>query len=117
MADSIFYDNGVVRVTRNMFEVPSTQFPIRNIAAVKTLIENPSRKGPIICIVLGVFLLIFYGLGLLLIGLGIWWWRSQKSTYWIVVVSGGSESRAYASTDFKQIREIQSAVNSALSQH
>lgn len=116
MVDSLFYDNGVVKVTRNMFEVPGTQFPIRNIGAVKTLVVDPSRQGPIICIVIGVITLAA-GVGILLIGLGIWWWISQKPMYCIMVVSGGSETKAYGCKDANQIREIQSAINAAISQH
>ncbi|MGK7901449.1 MAG: DUF6232 family protein [Hormoscilla sp.] len=111
-----FYNNGVVRVTRTLFEVPGTQFPIRNIAAVKTRKINPDRKGPIVCIIIGVVTLAAF-VGILLIIGGIWWLVSQKPTYWLIVVSGGSDLEAYASNDATQIREIQSAVNAALAQH
>ena len=116
MRESLFYDNGGVRVTKTMFEVPGTQFPIRNIGAVKTRVLNPDRRGPIICIVIGFFFIAAYGLGLLLMGLGIWWWMSQKPGHCIVVVSGGSDVEAYGSQDASQIREIQSAINAALAQ-
>lgn len=117
MDTNIFYEDGLVKVTRSMFEAGSTQFPIRNIGSVRTLTEQPSRKGPIICICVGVLLIAAAGLGLLLIGAGIYWWISQKTLYYIIVVSGGSESRAYSSTDSTTIRKIQSAINQALELH
>ncbi|OIP71190.1 MAG: hypothetical protein AUK48_12795 [Oscillatoriales cyanobacterium CG2_30_44_21] len=117
MDSNLFYDDGAVRVTRSLFEAGGTQFPIRNIAAVKTLTESPDRKGPIICIVLGVLLLGAYGLGLIGIGLGVFWWISQKELYYIVVVSGGADQKAYVSPDVTTIRKIQSAINSALELH
>ena len=51
------FNNGSVVVTRNTFEVPNTQYPIRNIGAVKTLEVKPDRKGPIICCIVGFFLI------------------------------------------------------------
>jgi Family of unknown function (DUF6232) len=117
MDTNIFYEDGLVKVTRSMFEAGSTQFPIRNIGSVRTLTEPPSRKGPLICIGLGVLLIAAYGLGLLMIAAGIYWWISQKTLYYIIVVSGGSESRAYSSTDSTTIRKIQSAINQALELH
>lgn len=117
MDANIFYDDGAVRVTRSLFEAGNTQFPIRNIASVQIFTESPNRKGPIICIVVGVLLVAANGIGLIgLIG-GIFWWISQKTIYWIEVNSGGAKSRAYGSADIDIIRKIQSAINSALDLH
>ena len=112
-----FFNNGSVVVTRNTFEVPGTQYPIRNIGAVKTQVVKPDRKGPIICCIVGFFLIAAYGLGLLIIGLGIYWWISQKTEYRIIVVSAGTESQAYSSSNMNEINAIQSAINSALAEH
>ena len=116
MDANVFYDDGIVRVTRSLFEAGSTQFPIRNIGSVRILTEEPNRKGPIICIILGVVLLAAF-VGIILIAAGIYWWSVQKNLYYIVVVSGASESRAYFSPDMDTIRKIQSAINSALELH
>ncbi|CAD5955003.1 DUF6232 family protein [Planktothrix agardhii 1029] len=112
-----FFNNGSVVVTRNTFQVPGTQYPIRNIGAVKTLTVKPDRNWPIICFIVGFFLIAVYGLGLLIIGLGIYWWISQKTKYCIIVVSSGTESQAYSSSNMNEIKEIQSAINSALAEH
>ena len=111
------FNNGSVVVTRNTFQVPGTQYPIRNIGAVKTLTVKPDRNWPIICFIVGFFLIAVYGLGLLIIGLGIYWWISQKTKYCIIVVSSGTESQAYSSSNMNEIKEIQSAINSALAEH
>ncbi|MFN5854653.1 MAG: DUF6232 family protein [Pseudanabaenaceae cyanobacterium] len=116
MEANVFYDDGTVKVTRTLFEAGSTQFPIRNIASVQIFAENPERKGPIICIVVGVLLLAAF-VGILIIAAGIYWWISQKTIYWIEVYSGGSKSRAYGSPDIDTIRKIQSAINQALELH
>lgn len=111
------FDNGIVKVSRTVFEVPGTQYPIRNIGAVKTDTKKPNRKGPIICCIVGFLLIPARGLGLLIIGAGIWWWISQKTIYKIIVISAGTESQAYSSYNMNEIMQIQSAVNSALLEH
>jgi hypothetical protein len=110
------FDNGVVKVTKTIFQVPGTQYPIRNIGAVRTRLEKPSRKGPIICCIIGFFLIAAYGLGFLIIGLGIWWWMSQKPMYYIIVSSAGTDSEAYCSSNMNEIMQIQEAINSAIAE-
>jgi Family of unknown function (DUF6232) len=118
MTEVPFYDKGSVRITRSLFEVQGgTQFPIRNISAVTTKTNTPDRKGPIFCIIIGVFLITAYGLGLLLIALGIYWWISQKSVYAIFLSTAGQNIQGYASSDLTEISEIQSALNAAIAQH
>jgi len=117
MDANVFYQDDFVKVTRSLFEAGSTQFPIRNIASVQIFTENPERKGPIICILVGLLLTAAKGIGLIGIAVGIFWWISQKTVYWIEVNSGGSKSRAYGSPDIDTIRKIQSAINSALELH
>jgi hypothetical protein len=117
MSEVPFYDRNGVRITRSLFEVPGTQFPVRNISAVKTTTIKPERKGSLICIVIGVFLIAAYGLGLLLIGLGIFWWTSQKIKYVIMLITAGQDLEGYVSVNFDEIREIQSALNAAIAAH
>jgi hypothetical protein len=116
MDANVFYEDGLVKVTRTMFDAGSTQFPIRNIGSVKIRVTLPERKGPIICIVLGVLLLTVF-VGIFLIAAGIYWWTTQKNMYWILIVSGSSEQEAYGSSDQNTIRKIQSAINQALELH
>ncbi len=116
MDTNVFYEDGLVKVTRTMFDAGSTQFPIRNIGSVKIRVTPPERKGPIICIVLGVVLLAAF-VGIFLIAGGIYWWTTQKNIYWILIVSGSSEQEAYGSADQTTIRKIQSAINQALELH
>ena len=116
MDTNVFYEDGLVKVTRTMFDAGSTQFPIRNIGSVKIRVTPPERKGPIICIVLGVLLLAAF-VGIILIAAGIYWWTTQKNMYWILIVSGSSEQEAYGSQDQNTIRKIQSAINQALELH
>lgn len=135
MDSNSIYSNGVVTVTRAMFRVGSTQFPIRNIASIQILYDDPDRGGPQLFIIVGFLfivvpiwsffragnndygLLIFALAGILMFVIGILWWRSQKKTYHIEVESGGSKSRAYSSTNHVEIIKINQAINSALEAH
>jgi len=115
MADSLFYDKGGVRITRTIFEVPGTQYQIRNINAVRRGEKKPERTGPIICIVIGVITLTLV-IGILLIALGIWWWNSQKPTYTIVMNTSSGDVTGYESANSEEVKEIQSALNAAMAQ-
>lgn len=110
-----YYDKNGIRITKGIFELPDgKQYTIKNIDSVNIKQLKPNRKNPLICIVVGVFLIAAYGLGLLVIALGIWWWISQKISYWILLRTSGSESEAYGSHDFDEIKEIRSALNAAI---
>jgi hypothetical protein len=110
-----YYDRDGIRITKGIFELPEgKQYTIKNIDSVSIKQKNPNRQGPIICIVVGIFLIRVYGLGLLVIGLGIWWWISQKIIYWILLKTSGLDADAYGSSDYEQIKEIRSALNAAI---
>lgn len=90
---------------------------IKNINSVDIKQIKPNRKNPIICIVIGIITIAAYGLGLLLIGLGIWWWVSQKISYWIFLKTSSTEDDAYGSHNLDEINEIRSALNAAIESH
>lgn len=126
MTESVFYQNGIVKVTKTMFEAGSTQIPIRNISSVKRDIISPERNGPGICIGLGG-MIITIGvvslqfspilIGLPLLAAGVYWWNSQKPTYLILITSGGTPEKVYSSENSDEISEILSALNAAIAQH
>lgn len=110
------YEGQHVRVTKSVFEVPGTQFPIRNIGAVK--VYNYEVKfwtfGKFLAT---VFLTPAYGLGLLIPA----YWALKKFVlkhpsrfFGIVVVSAGTESKAYESANSDEIHQIQKALNEAI---
>ncbi|MEK0180578.1 DUF6232 family protein [Microcoleus anatoxicus] len=115
MADSLFYDQGGVRITRTIFEVRGTQYQIRNINSVTLFTGKPDRKGPIICIVIGVLTLAAV-IGILGIALGIWWWNSQKPSYIIRMDTSSRLIDGYESMNFEEIKEIHAALNAAMAQ-
>jgi Family of unknown function (DUF6232) len=110
-----YYDRDGIRITKGIFELPDgKQYIIKNINSVDIRQLKPSRKNPLICIVVGFFLIAAYGLGLLIIGLGIWLWRSQKTSYLIFLKTSSGENDACSSYDYEKIKEIRSALNAAI---
>ena len=110
-----YYDKDGVRITKGLFEVPSgRQFSIKNIDSVEMVTIKPSRKNPIICIVVGVLTIAAYGLGIILIIAGIMWWKSQKDIHSIFVTTAGTKGEAYHDYDIDKIREVRSALNAAI---
>jgi hypothetical protein len=110
-----YYDRDGIRITKGIFELPDgNQYSIKNINSVEIKQLKPSRKNPLICIVVGVFLIAAYGLGLLVIGLGIWWWMSQKISYYVLLKTSSGDGKAYGSNDYEEIKEIRSALNAAI---
>lgn len=128
------YSNGSVTVTRSIFRVGGTQFPIRNITSIQITYEDPNREGSSFLIFLGAVLVFIpvwrffmdkaplngtgmaealFG-GSLMILLGILWFKSQRRIYYIEVNTGGNTCRAYSSVDYREIIKINSAINTAI---
>ena len=110
------YEGRNVRVTPSVFETPGTQYPIRNIGAVKTY-HYDVRFWSVKKVLATLFLLPFYGLGLLIPA----YWAYKKFVlkhperfYGIVVVSAGTESKAYESSNQDEVSQIQRALNDAI---
>jgi hypothetical protein len=113
---SSLYESNQVRVTSSVFETPGTQYPIRNIGAIKVY-NYPIKFWTLGRIILTGLLLPVWGLGFLIIG----YWAFLKFVlkrpehfYGIIVVSAGSESKAYESSDRDEILQIQRALNDAI---
>ena len=114
MHSAPFYDKNGIRITKGIFELPDgAKYTIKNINSVNIKQLKPNQNNPLICIVVGIILVPAYGLGLLLIGLGIWWWISQKISHWILLAASNDEYDTSGSQDIEEIREIRSALDAA----
>jgi hypothetical protein len=138
------YDDGAVKVSRSLFEVSGTQFPIRNIGAVKRFQTSPDRSVPLLLIgiglgpyVIGLLLKFLFGswenwdntawnslmfnsywwLWLGCLTLGILIWRSQEVTYHLLITSSGSDIEAFSTQNMKRFLMILLALDEAISQH
>lgn len=85
------------------------------VTSVKSLRRNPSVKGAIVLVVLGLLLLLVQILiGLLVISGGIAWWAVSKPLYTVVLNSASGEAEAFSSKDATFVSRIVNALNEAI---
>ena len=119
MGETVFLDEAGVTVTQARFVHGAQTFAMSNVTSVGSARTDPSRRGPIVLVVLGVVLILAHqaasiAFGVLLAGLGAWWYQSQKPTHVVLLRSASGESRAFSSKDKTQVDRIVAAVNSAI---
>jgi hypothetical protein len=120
MAEETFLNEGEVTVTNARFIVPSQTHAMSGITSVKNLRHDPSRKGPIVLIVIGLFALAngaaqdALPAALMFLAGGIGWWVLQKPEFTVVLSSSSSESKALVSKDGAFISRVVDALNRAI---
>ncbi len=119
MAEQTFFSQGDISVTNARVMIGAQTYAMSGITSVRSIKEDPSRKGPIILGIVGL-LPLFSGeiggiiLGLVLIGAAIAWFISKKPTYHVGLVTASGEAKALGSTDPEYIRKIVNAINEAI---
>ena len=124
MAENSLFEAGGVSVTDKRLIVPGGDtYAIAQISSIKTRMSQPSRKGPLVLIGLGVCMFIF-GLdegGLLGVVMGLaaglggaYWFTRIKPVYHIIMSFAGSETEALSSVDAVLIENVVNAVNRAI---
>jgi hypothetical protein len=118
MEEQTFLNEAGITVTKSRFIVPSQTYAMSGVTSVKTYEETPSRKGPIILIVIGVLALAggkdTIVVALLLLAGGIAWFMKQKSTYHVLLSSASGEVKALSHPDGNWIGRVVSALNQAI---
>ena len=119
-----FYSEDGVRVTSTRLLVGSTTYSMANITSVRTSVMQPSRKGPLLLILVGLVLLLVAAnshamgglafMSALVIAAGIFWWISQKSIYAVRIASSSGESSPITSVNEERIDRIVQAINQAI---
>ena len=120
--EKVFFNQGGVTITQTRFLIPGQTFAMSGVTSVATSREDPSRKWPILLIIVGaiVFLagvsqeIVAAIVGLILAGLGVLWFRSLKPTFYIGLHTAGVENRALESKDEQWINGIATALNQAI---
>lgn len=122
--ETTFYsDDGGVRVTSARLIIGSTTYAMLNITSVMRAVEPPKRIGPLLFLIGGLF--IFGGglsgsdlsavvWGVLLLGIGVFWWWKQKPQYHLRIASASGEANAVTSPDKDRVDKIVQAVNEAI---
>jgi hypothetical protein len=118
MAEQVFLDEAGISVGNAMFKIPGKTYQVRNINGVGTLIENPSRKWPIILFLLGVAGFAAGAPGVVFaiafIALGVFLWIRNKPKYWVQLSMSSGEAKAYGGTDQAFIERVVQALNEAM---
>lgn len=118
MAEQTFYENNGVTVTNARFIVPGQTYAMSGVTSVKSLRHDPSKKGPIILIILG---LLGFAAGkdamfvaFLMLAAGIAWLVLNKPKFSVVLNSSSGEAEAMTSKDQGIIQQIVSALNESI---
>ncbi len=120
----VFYsDDSGVRVTNSRLISGSTTYAMNNITSVSLNSESPSRVWPLVFSSIGIFSCL-NGLsgtehsgvvfGLFMLGIGVLWWKAQKTKYHLKIASASGEMNAITSTNKKRVESIIQAVNEAI---
>jgi hypothetical protein len=119
MKEEIFLEENGVTVTSARFVVPAQTYAISGITSVKSYQETPSRKGPIILIIIGALM----GLGgggkaigavIFVLVLAVVWWIYQKTEYQVRLSTASGETTALKSKDAGWIIRVINALNEAI---
>ena len=121
--EQVFLNERGVSVSnsRIMHEREGQTYAMSGITSVKCYEKKPSRKGPIILIIIGVLMLVdgLHEPALLLgaiifLASGITWWVLRKADYSVLLTSASGEMKAYTSKDKDFVIKIVNAVNDAI---
>lgn len=123
MAEESIFNEGDVIVTSARFVIPTQTYALSGVTSVKNIKEEPSKKGPIILIIIGAIILLA-GLsskaaagilvGLAAVAGGIAWFALNKPIYHVVLSSASGEVKSLSSKDSDYISRVINALNNAI---
>lgn len=123
-----FYsDSRGVRVTDKRVILEDKTYALANITSVATFAEQPSRRGPILFVAVGL-IIIFWGIasltsagaaagfifGGILAALGVIWYKGCKPIWHLKIASASGEQSPLHSTRESYITGIANAINAAI---
>ncbi len=122
VAEQSFFERGDVLVTNTRLVRGDETIAMSGVTSVRAHTIVPSKKGPIIVIVVGVLILLGGSqsglmavlVGVAVMGLGLWWYMSIKNIHCVRLVTASGERDAITNTDFKYISGIVAAINQAI---
>lgn len=120
---SFYSDNNGIRVTDKRVILNNTTYSLANITSVATSVEEPSRLGPIVTIIIGgVTLLTAAGqssvalaiFGVIVGAVGYLWYRGCKPIWHLRIASASGETTPLKSLNENWIVSIANAINEAI---
>lgn len=114
--ERVFFQDTFVTITQSRYIARGKTYAMRNISSV-AIFKIPADNTPeIIIVVCGVLLLAAYGLGILLIILGIYLIRKKKPSYAVRINTNAGETNSLISPNLAYIKKIVNAINEAIIQ-
>ncbi|AZN35133.1 DUF6232 family protein [Iodobacter ciconiae] len=118
MDEKIFFNQENVSVSNSRFIVNDQTYAMSNVTSVKSGITEPQRGGSIFLIVIGLLCLFgsgwVFGLGCILIVLGISAWLGAKTQYSVILNTSAGENQALVSEEKAYIEDVITALNDAI---
>jgi hypothetical protein len=122
VAEQKFFEADGVLVTNTRFVRGNETFAMSGVTSVRAHTVVPPKTGPIILIIFGAIIglaslqssLSGVLVGVVVIGLGILWFRGIKNSYFVRLVTASGERDAVSSFDANYIGGIVDAVNQAI---
>jgi Family of unknown function (DUF6232) len=123
---SFYSDQQGVRVTDKRVILGNTTYALANITSVTTAVEQPSVRGPILFILIGIFLIVTSASqrssgmavgGVVLLLLGVVWYRGCKPRWHLKIASASGEATPLQSPNQQWITSIAQAINEAMIHH
>ena len=127
MDEKKFFEDSGVTVTNARFIVSDQTYAMSGITSVKSFRQDPSRTGPLVCGIVGLFLMldglpsgggagngtvVLFGL-ILLAGAGIYWF-GQKTEFSVLLTTASGEVKALDSRDGAFISRVVGALNDSI---
>ncbi|MGA1285018.1 MAG: DUF6232 family protein, partial [Prochlorothrix sp.] len=108
MAETLLYRKRGIRLTTETLEIRGGGvYPLQSIRGVTVREERPDRKGPILCLVLGVMVWP-------LIPIGVIWLLRQRSAYWLSLETEYGTVEPLGMAKPQIVQELQGAIAEAL---
>ncbi len=118
MAEQTFLNEGGVTVTNSRFMASGQTYAMSGVTSVKSVQKDPSRKGPIIVLAIGLIALMAgkdaIVLGIICLAGGIAWWVLNKPKFLVILSSASGEVEALTSQSKEFIGRVVNALNEAI---
>lgn len=118
MDEKIFFNQVNVSVSNSRFIVNGQTYAMSNVTSVKSGVTEPQRGGSILLIIIGLLCLFgsgwVFGLGCILIVLGIAAWLGEKTKYSVILNTSAGENQALVSEEKTYIESVIAALNDVI---
>lgn len=118
MEEKSFFANGTVTVTQNQLIVENQTFELAGVTSIKIGETPPNRRLSgntaiigALCLSLDAF---FFVVGLILLGVAGFLWKTTKPQYSIILNTPSGEKPALISDNKEYVEQVFSALNQAL---